>query len=585
MTTAPKRIALLIGCATDALTVDLDLHRMSVCLHQHGFRVEPLCQGPAATREGVLGRLDTLLATADEGCAYVIYYTGHARLCQFEGELLAGVAGERLWPYLVTVPTRDDGSFEGILSEELSERVRALAEVTVNVTTVLDCCHAEVMVRRPPDTFPAPVNLERLVETLKRLRDERTLATEHPNVVQLASSPRAARSAQSTREGSLFTQLLTDRLNQPRADRRPWARHLAAIHEHMGGRSPVLHGPRGRLPFSTESVEIVGDVAYAGDVWLRGGSLQGLELKTLVEFRGQDEDEPPVVARVDRVEGLRARVVFETEARPQLGAFALVKSVATKLGVDLRGRSPLAERARDRLRTACRVELSTQSPLVLSIDDVITLEHGGIPIRHPRQLGALDAALADVEALARAEAFVAALAPEHEGLIPDAPYAFDWAIELLLGDERRVLSPNDVIHHGDRFCVRFTNRSRGNSSLLHFSLLDHGVAGKLGLVTTYSRGGLSVAPRTSAYFFTGEPLARKPKRFEWPSEVPEDHSGECELIVVVSTGPTDLTPMTARQLGDQLDSLRGPRVDMRVEWGFARLPLRLAPSTRPPAGV
>jgi len=72
-----RRRALLIGSQTHGLEgVDADVGRMSDALASRGFAITP-CIGAAATRDGILGAYEQLIAETQWLDAVCIYYSGH----------------------------------------------------------------------------------------------------------------------------------------------------------------------------------------------------------------------------------------------------------------------------------------------------------------------------------------------------------------------------------------------------------------------------------------------------------------------------------------------------------------------------
>src|SRR5262245_16575001 len=134
------RRALLIGSPMGGLTGPMpDVFRMKKALEARGFEIT-LCGDGDATRAGILGSCEALIAKASSDAAALVYYPGHGG----RGRLRGG----RDYQYIVPMDfERSASGYRGIVSLELSAMLKRLTDKTRNVTVVLDCCHSAHMTR------------------------------------------------------------------------------------------------------------------------------------------------------------------------------------------------------------------------------------------------------------------------------------------------------------------------------------------------------------------------------------------------------------------------------------------------------
>ena len=109
---------------------------MHEVLRNHGFTDIVTRTKELARYAGIKDGPEPARAATRPGDGVVVYYSGHGALL---GEL----------QYLVPVDMADSTptDFRGYLAEELTAAVRALTDVTPNVTVILDCCHSGGAVR------------------------------------------------------------------------------------------------------------------------------------------------------------------------------------------------------------------------------------------------------------------------------------------------------------------------------------------------------------------------------------------------------------------------------------------------------
>ena len=122
---------------------------MSEALTRHDFDVEVITE-QKATRAGIVGAYQDLVAATTSGDAVVVYYSGHGG--RSPNAMRTREPSQPAWLQYI-VPTdiddRSGGEFRGILAEELSALQRQLTDKTENVTSIFDCCHSARMFRDP----------------------------------------------------------------------------------------------------------------------------------------------------------------------------------------------------------------------------------------------------------------------------------------------------------------------------------------------------------------------------------------------------------------------------------------------------
>lgn len=565
-TSQPRKVALLIGCPGRNLRgITRDLDNIARCLQ--GFETVR-CEGNAATRGAILDRLDQLASTITAGDAVCIYYSGHGGRARFLEPLAPGAPIDYTWHYIAAQDHQLRGPFHGILGLELSEIVAQLADITQNVTVILDCCFSATMVRDDDDervkslghaSFERPAHLPRLLSTVSRLAARRTLHSDsHPDVVRLVatSSQRPALETYDDRGhlAGLFTTELCRALEHRMHAKVPWATIIEQVRERLilllGSeyQRPELEGPRGRLLFSSEEVELGSHVAFVANAdrrsgVIRAGCLHGIEVGDRLRLLGP-HDTGTVDVRVSYVRENAAVVEACTDFALPSGSLGYLVSSSHRTSIDVRGPEPLRSRIARRIDTTVRLAASVEGPsdLVLRADDHLALEHDGRLIRVPMPLEELQLAIEDMEAVARARRFA-----QLCEAAPSLNAKLGWALRIMRieGDNVHVLDDGEVLHTGDRLCFEIANTSSYGHHHLFFNLFDHGVSGRLTLFNASEPAGIELPPGGSKCLFD-EPGRKRGIGLVWPKDVPDDIPRPFALLLVVSTGALDLRTVTTK---------------------------------------
>lgn len=288
-----RRRALLLGSQIHGLAgPDADVERMRDALSKRQFTAI-VCTGQQATRDGMLGAYERLIAETQPNDAVCVYYSGHGGRAPNPFS-----RGPRFLQYLV--PTdHTGGSFRGVMSFELSALLSRLTLRTTNVTVILDCCHAGQMSRaaRPPAS-PASVQLvakvfedgltdDQIGSLLESARSHDGTWEPESNwhaLRLMATEPHVSAYEEQRVDGAggIFTQALLSVLAERGERRASWGSVMLQVRECVMRRKPEqrpdVEGPRRRLLFRTEQLpdERPLPLFFEGnEARLRAGSLFG----------------------------------------------------------------------------------------------------------------------------------------------------------------------------------------------------------------------------------------------------------------------------------------------------------------------
>jgi hypothetical protein len=553
-------------------------------LRSRGFELE-LCEGPGATRAGILRAYDGLIARARAEDAIVIYYVGHGGLTTNK----AYTPDADLPRYIQNICPTDfaattDDDFRGISSLELSLQLAALTRKTKNATVILECCFSAPLVRGAEPAGMAVVwpTLTRvgLTRHLRALRERtsgfpelelggnrdavRVAATgQTRSAYQLAVPPAGELAALGIElpEGgwiSGMTLRLAEILAQVGDARVSWRSIAAELRARLTVQRPEIEGPIARVPFSLDTVEAPTFPVRSegGTAIVEGGRLLGISAGDVygVMPAGSTRIDP---ARL--VEQLTVDQVFATHGRaprsawhagaPELppGAVAIAVSLAFERYavrvVASDAERPAIEAA---LATSLRVRAATPDDgdvlaelqlhgTALALHDA----HGPLfpPARYPDRLRD---AVADLENLAT-ERRLRALA-EDAGLAPA-----DVAVELHLacnGGYRKLADHGEALGLGDRITLRLENQT---GRPVFANVFNLGLRHRISLVSAYAASGIELPPNTPTY--VRAPIAGPVVgwRLTWPEGLPRDQPRIDTLMVVITAQPTDLSMLVTRE--------------------------------------
>ncbi|EDM79527.1 hypothetical protein PPSIR1_20904 [Plesiocystis pacifica SIR-1] len=340
-----KRALLIASSVHARMGIDSDMELMTQCLLEYGFEKGAIAVAPRpTTRASILSSLAALIERTQPGDTVVVYYTGHGGVARFNGPL-AGLAGsERVWRYLVPEAghSAKDNRFGGVLDVELSHLLGTqLSRKCSNVTIILECCFAGGMMPRLadegrrgfldparfdiPDEFRVPGELaldwSRLAEDSMVESGGSGVQRSQPVILAATSAARLSYETPPNGQAADFTRALVGALRRHRGDRVSWGELIPEIRlqtQFEGQRTsqrPHLIGPRGRVVFGTETVELSRQfdvlVGPEGQLRLLAGAIHGIHVGDAFELVVRGRGQRLGGARVGAVELARADLVAE----------------------------------------------------------------------------------------------------------------------------------------------------------------------------------------------------------------------------------------------------------------------------------
>ncbi|MFI0543168.1 caspase domain-containing protein [Streptomyces sp. WSLK1-3] len=586
--------ALLIGAQTYGLTgVHADVALMRRVLVDRGFTDLDVRTGERARYAGIIEGMARLRRAVRPEDGVVVYYSGHGGLTDGLQYLVPVDMGE-------STPT----DFRGYLAEELTAAVRALTEVTPNVTCVLDCCHSGGAVREaaydsgrwalksvqlprvPPDAALARAALlagpdDPLVPDVVRL----TACEQHGSAYEAELRYGAGRQG-------VFTAALADLLDAT-ADRPiPWAAVVARARDRIKQQQvlqwPDAGGPSGRLPFSLEEPsepERLPLERREGRFRVPGGALFGLgpedELSLVFpdDTAHREDGGTSVPATVEEMRGgdalLRAKPTPVSQADELSGAlvppgsYALAVRVHDRRQVLIDAVGPFADALREELTHSPRLAETREAHAAFAVVRLRdgrpeVLDRAGLPVRRPTDPAYADPSrlLALVDELARGERVRWLRDPQDASRL-DAAADVQFEARRTTGDGGwRALGPmGERLHDGDLYRVTVYNRSR---TPLYFWVLGVGLSGRTSLVTNDQPSGYRVEP--------GSRRATAPVRVYWPADVPETGPRPETIHLIAGDRRMDLGALASREGRDRSAPTAAPALGALLQevWDAVR---------------
>ncbi|MFJ4201985.1 caspase domain-containing protein [Streptomyces sviceus] len=566
--------AVLIGAQTYGLTgVHADVELMRRVLADRGFTDLDVRTGERARYAGITEGMARLRSVVRPGDGVVIYYSGH-------GGLSDGLQ------YLVPVDMGESTStdFRGYLAEELTAAVRALTEVTRNVTCVLDSCHSGGAVREaayasgrwalksvrlprvPPDAALARAALlagsdDPLVPNVVRL----TACEQHGSAYEAELRPGSGRQG-------VFTAALADLLDATVARPVPWATLVARARDRIKQQQvlqwPDAGGPSGRLPFSLDEPaepERLPLLRREGRFRVPGGALFGLGPEDEVSMVFPDDSpqnegrETSVPATVEEMCGgdavLRAKpAAFRPQADELSGAlvppgsYALAVRVHDRRQVLIDAVGPFADALREELVRSPRLAETREANAAFAVVRLRdgrpeVLDRTGLPVRRPTDPAYSDASalMALLDELARGERVRWLRDPQDASRLDAGPdVVFEARRSTGNGDWRAIRPMGERLYDGDLYRVTVHNRC---GTPLYFWVLGVGLSGRTALVTNDQPSGYRAEPHTHC--------ATAPVRVYWPGDVPERGPRPETIHLIVGDRRMDLSALSSREARDR----------------------------------
>jgi Caspase domain len=556
-------------------------HNSAACIDQilsaRGFEIER-CEGPGATRAGILHAYDGLIRRTDPDDAVVIYYAGHGGLTTNQ----TYTPDADLPRYIQNICPTDYGSttdddFRGISAFELSLQLATLTRKTTNATVILECCFAAELARGDEPASVARVwpKLTRVVLTrhLQKLRErsrdfEELELTGNPHAVRVA----AAGQTQSAYQLALppaselhaigidlpkggwiggMTLRLVEILAQIGSAHVPWRSIAAELRERLIVQRPEIEGPIARVPFSLATAEAGTFLVHSeGDTAIVGaGRLLGVSVGDVygVMPAGSTQVDPAKLIEqltIDEVSATRgrARRITRGEDASELPANAV--AIAMSLASE---RFAVRVTASDATRPAIEAVLETSHRVRAATprdrDVVAELRVRGNelelhdaqgplfpPVRYPDRLGD---ALQDLENFATVRRLLAL--SDDAGIAP-----VDVSVELLItGSQghRTLAHHNEALGLGDRIAFRLENKT---DKPLFANVFNIGLRRRIKLLSAPAASGVQLLPDTPTY--VGASIAGSLVGFGpgWPDGLPRDQPRLDTIMVVITAEPADL---------------------------------------------
>jgi hypothetical protein len=593
------RRALLIGAQTFGLQgVEHDVAAMTAALQDRDFRVRR-CQGPQATRDGIIGAYEQLITETGRGDVALVYYSGHGGYAwPMAGETVEVAHTNR--QFLVPTDFDESAGFRGITAVELSVLLGRLTAKTTNAVVALDCCHSALMSRDFGElrsrALPRVVRVD-IEGHLRRqlgagLRIDLASPMGNPNAVRLVAcaadqsayerprtdGPGAGGSgaggsgaggsgaggsgaggsgaggsgAGGSGTSGVFTDALIRALDETAATRVSWSWLIRRVRELVGREVMTLQRPEAEGPAQRRIFEVAGDDATGsagslpviiqdGRARIDGAALLGVQVGDEFLIKAFVDQEPIAGVRIDAVDltaayGRPAYVVPGTLIPPDARAYRIV---ATAPRIAARVPAELAA-AVDRstfVQVAGPVE-SAPIEVVRSSAGELTVRDAIGPLHAPRPPG-LDAERRSVEDLNRiARASILRGLGEHATFAP--PVTLEWGLTVA-GRPHPLPLTGATVHPGDLIYLKVRNDSIGP---FYVSLIDIGVSYAITPLTDLAPSGLKIPPGGEYVYgaddWTGQLVGIQ---LTWPEGLDRRAPRPETVLALITTEPQDISPL------------------------------------------
>ncbi|WP_230533842.1 caspase family protein [Salinispora arenicola] len=553
------RRALVIASETHGLRgCNNDAELIASLLAERGFDTRPI-RGGEATRKGILGAYEDLIAATGPNDAVVVFYAGHGSR---DTTVVDGAPKELrfIMPMDIGDTTAED--FRGILTEELSILQWRLTLRTPNVTTILDCCYSSRMSRGDPvdgarirgweAKWPASAVTRRWAAAgaeFRRLRDD------HPDSGWFDANPLAVRlvacgSHERAREGyfrdlgrvhGYFTASLVPILTaDPLATWRTVAdRARQSVLSLNPAQRPEGEGPTNRVVFTTD--ERRNSQTYAvrkdrltGQAWLDGARLHGIrpDDQFLLTPMGLSPGPEAPILRATHLVGDAALLDTEDDEPIPDGSVAHAWRSA--------GHDPVvlieADATPAALAGISGIRLATEGTGIATVTirdgRFMLYDANGAPLYRADRP-------ADAAGIAALRQHLEDLAVSLRLRSLDPTDRLDAAIDFRVsaGAGRTPVADGTILHLTDRLWVTVAN---AGPTRVYANVLDLGVAGRVEVMNQAEPAGITLDAGEKRAL-AEEPGGHDPgMTFMWPSGVPADAARYETLVAVFSHIPQDL---------------------------------------------
>lgn len=565
--------ALLIGASAAKLRgVEANIVLMHDVLEAYGFEFDERPVPP--TRHAIIRALLDLVTTAAKDDTIVIYFCGHGGLARFKGDIAGLGPINRVWRYLVPLDdlhSHTNDRFHGILDVELGHILgRQLAARCANVTLILECCYAGGMIAGSecakagatvdvkffsvPDSLRGPQPWA----TRGLAHDRMTQDAEPRELVVIAATVEARKAYESAEPPyhGYFTKALADQLRRYHGRSVTWGRVIDEVKRQvqcsrdMLDQQPHVIGPRGRVVFGGETHDVSREfevmAGIDGGLQVFAGRLHGFEDGD--QFEWLDDGGGSLGLGTLRDTGpTRASLILAGDRapiKPGMMSVCVLRARAKRTPIRVCGDSPTLFELRGAVATSAWLRVANDEEDALAevcIDRGRLLVTGPALARSPSPIepredlaGDRDsptpAVLADLEAVARAQVFVA-----YCSNLPPPPAGVEFWLSVdgaegrrMLGVEGGIVELSEPVNAGMKYTQKWVET-------LFVNLLNQGLDGQLTVVSKNNRGGFNL-------FAEGDDATGQERRLRWPDDVPRRPTREA-LWFVVTSEEVDLTSL------------------------------------------
>lgn len=582
--------ALLIGSQTAGLSgAESDAEAVADLLQHLGFTTD-LCIGKNATRQGILGRYERLIADAVEGDTIAIYYSGHGGLAanpNYRPLVAEGISEPQYYQFIVPTDMNEtsEGDFRGITSLELSVLLAKLTGKTKNVTVVLDCCHAARMSRDPdltPKALPRPW-FAGVASHLDKLGAEGILTTHvhvesNPDAVRLvAAGPNESAYEYTNATGQpigMLTESFLIAMKEAQGQKVSWHNIGTRVRRRVLSMTPIqrpeVEGPADRLLFELETVEQTGvlPVMLHGSVAeLQGGRLLGISVGDKYAIAPMGVEKPTseneiATATVTQVAGGSSKL--DVEFRPghtdiPSGANAFpVSTTLPKLAVKIKATGEKEILIRKAIEASQHVRVAADddpadvlAEVVVAEEKIDLRDRSGLSMLEPKPFSeeAISLTVTNLDKFAQVQTLLELRSGEGPNKL-NIPYKIEWG-RVVDGKPQPSAESGALLFDGDRVYIRIANHGEGWKDKLYVSVFDVGLSGKVALLTASEPSGVEILPQREYVLGHREYEGLVGLKLGWPKTgVPRDTVRTESLIVIVSDAPQDLRALEQKEMRD-----------------------------------
>jgi hypothetical protein len=587
------RRALLIGAQTFGLDgVEHDVEVMTVALAARGFADIRACQGPDATRDGIIDAYQRLIADTTAGDPVLVYYSGHGGYVRpLPGETVEVARNNRQFivPTDFREPVGDD--FRGITAVELSVLLGRLTERTRNAMVVLDCCHSALMSRDLGDLrarqLPRTVLVDLEAHVRRQLdaglRIDLSRSVGNPDAVRVvacAADQSAYELPRRDRSGNygVLTDALTTALAEAARTQPSWSRLMARVRqlvqEKIPHQRPEAEGPSERILFEVADDDRAGSLPVLAEdgnrVRLDGAPLLGVQVGDEFSVMPSSASAPALegriaTVRIDRREPTAAsgRLVFTvpgTTLPPDARAY---RTRATSPRIPVRVPETLTAAAGRSTFVRVAGPGEDASIEVVSAGGALTVRDRIGPLHDPRHPGpdTTRRVVEDLDRVARATALRGIR--EEAGWTFAAPVTLEWGL-VLDGEPHPLALSGASVDAGDLVYLKVRN---DGTRTLYLSLVDVGVSYGITLLTDLAPSGVQLTAGGEYVFGRDDTTGRLTgAELTWPTGLDPGSARPETVLALLTSEPQDMSVLHQRGVRGAVQGLT-PLTDLLAHFG------------------